>query len=96
MYSKTIWQKRFAKALACGYGAGNIRAVAQTLTDKPVKYVINTHYHFDHTANDAYFDAAFMTKESIPYATVPYDSFPRYLHRDHISQQQLTKFLSPY
>lgn len=21
---------------------------------------------------------------------------PRYLHRDHISQQQLTKFLSPY
>lgn len=78
MYSKTIWQKRFAKALACGYGAGNIRAVAQTLTltDKPVKYVINTHYHFDHTANDAYFDAAFMTKESIPYATVPYDSFP--------------------
>lgn len=42
MYSKTIWQKRFAKALACGYGAGNIRAYAQTLTDKPVKYVINT------------------------------------------------------
>lgn len=59
----------------CGYGAGNIRAYAQALTDKPVKYVINTHYHFDHTANDAYFDAAFMTKESIPYATVPYDSF---------------------
>ena len=71
MYSKTIWQKRFAKALTCGclladdefavmidcgYGAGNIRAYAQTLTDKPVKYVINTHYHFDHTANDAYFD----------------------------------------
>lgn len=58
-----------------GYGAGNIRAYAQTLTDKPVKYVINTHYHFDHTANDAYFDAAFMTRESIPYATVPYASF---------------------
>lgn len=110
MYSQTIWQKRFAKALACGcllvastfpaaparfpnmhsselagdklavmidcgYGAGNIRAYAQALTDKPVKYVINTHYHFDHTANDAYFDAVFMTKESIPYATVPYDSF---------------------
>lgn len=48
---------------------------AQTLTKKPVKYVINTHYHFDHTANDAYFDAAFMTAVSVPYATVPYDSF---------------------
>lgn len=58
-----------------GYGSGNIRAFAQTLTDKPVKYVINTHYHFDHTANDAYFDAAFMTAESVPYATVPYASF---------------------
>lgn len=64
-----------AVMIDCGYGAGNIREYAQSLTDKPVKYVINTHYHFDHTANDAYFDAAFMTKESIPYATVPYDSF---------------------
>lgn len=64
-----------AVMIDCGYGAGNIREYAQPLTDKPVKYVINTHYHFDHTANDAYFDAAFMTKESIPYATVPYDSF---------------------
>jgi TPR repeat protein len=59
----------------CGYGAGNIREFAQTLTSKPVKYVINTHYHFDHTASNAYFDAAFMTKESVPYATVPYNSF---------------------
>nr|WP_304151460.1 MBL fold metallo-hydrolase [Mitsuokella multacida] len=64
-----------AVMIDCGYGAGNIREYAQALTDKPVKYVINTHYHFDPTANDAYFDAAFMTKESIPYATVPYDSF---------------------
>ena len=64
-----------AVMIDCGYGAGNIRQYAETLTTKPVKYVINTHYHFDHTANDAYFDAAFMTAESIPYATVPYTSF---------------------
>ncbi|MCI2114737.1 MAG: MBL fold metallo-hydrolase [Acidaminococcus sp.] len=64
-----------AVMIDCGYGAGNIREFAQTLTAKPVKYVINTHYHFDHTANDAYFDAAFMTRESVPYATVPYNSF---------------------
>lgn len=66
---------RIAVMIDCGYGAGNIRDYAQTLTKKPVKYVINTHYHFDHTANDAYFDAAFMTAVSVPYATVPYDSF---------------------
>ena len=66
---------KIAVMIDCGYGAGNIREYAQTLTKKPVKYVINTHYHFDHTANDAYFDAAFMTAVSVPYATVPYDSF---------------------
>lgn len=64
-----------AVMIDCGYGAGNIRQYAQTLTSKPVKYVINTHYHFDHTANDAYFDAAFMTAESVDYATIPYASF---------------------
>lgn len=66
---------KLAVMIDCGYGAGNLRDYAQTLTKKPVKYVINTHYHFDHTANDAYFDAAFMTAVSVPYATVPYDSF---------------------
>lgn len=64
-----------AVMIDCGYGAGNIRQYAQTLTAKPVQYVINTHYHFDHTANDAYFDAAFMTPESVEYATIPYASF---------------------
>ncbi|MGN0949547.1 MAG: MBL fold metallo-hydrolase [Mitsuokella sp.] len=58
-----------------GYGAGNLRTYAESLCGKPVKYVINTHYHFDHTANDAYFDAAFMTPVSVNYATIPYNSF---------------------
>jgi predicted peptidase/glyoxylase-like metal-dependent hydrolase (beta-lactamase superfamily II) len=58
-----------------GYGAGNLRTYAEKLLGKPVPYVINTHYHFDHTANDSYFDAAFMTAASVPYATVPYASF---------------------
>jgi glyoxylase-like metal-dependent hydrolase (beta-lactamase superfamily II) len=52
-----------------GYGAGNIREYAQTLTKKPLRYVANTHLHFDHTANDGYFDKAFMsqgTKDGLP------------------------------
>lgn len=64
-----------AVMIDCGYGAGNIRKEAEKIAGKPVKYVINTHYHFDHTANDAYFDAAFMTAVSVPYATRPYASF---------------------
>lgn len=59
----------------CGYGAGNICSYAQSLTDKPVTSVINTHYHFDHTANDAYFDMAYMTEYTERYATIPYPSF---------------------
>jgi glyoxylase-like metal-dependent hydrolase (beta-lactamase superfamily II) len=52
-----------------GFGAGNIREYAQALTKKPLKYVANTHLHFDHTANDGYFDRAYMsagTKEGLP------------------------------
>jgi glyoxylase-like metal-dependent hydrolase (beta-lactamase superfamily II) len=29
-------------------------ATVKSLTDKPVKYVLNTHYHFDHTGGNAY------------------------------------------
>lgn len=64
-----------AVMIDCGYGAGNIRKEAEKIAGKPVKYVINTHYHFDHTANDAYFDPAFMSPISVPYATLPYASF---------------------
>lgn len=59
----------------CGYGCGNIREYAEKIAGKPVKYVINTHYHFDHTANNSYFDAVFMSSESVNYATKPYNSF---------------------
>ena len=59
----------------CGYGAGNIREYAQSLTSKPIKNVVNTHYHFDHTANDAYFDCAYMSPDSVANATIPNPSF---------------------
>lgn len=58
-----------------GYGAGNIREYAQSLTTKPLKNVVNTHDHFDHTANNCYFDCAFMSAETKPLATVPFPSF---------------------
>ena len=58
-----------------GYGAGNIREYAQSLTKKPLHNVVNTHDHFDHTANNCYFDCAFMSAESKPLATIPFESF---------------------
>jgi glyoxylase-like metal-dependent hydrolase (beta-lactamase superfamily II) len=37
--------------------------------------VANTHDHFDHTANDAYFDCAYMSAETAKKATTPFQSF---------------------
>lgn len=64
-----------ALAIDSGYGAGNIREFMQTLTEKPVRRIANTHHHFDHTANNSYFERAYMSKAGVPLATVPFPSF---------------------
>jgi Metallo-beta-lactamase superfamily len=56
-------------------GAGNIREYMKTLTKKPVRYVANTHDHFDHTANDSYFDRAYMSAYTKTKATIPSGTF---------------------
>lgn len=58
-----------------GYGAGDIRAYCQTLTEKPLSKIANTHHHFDHTANNSYFDLAYMSAATKPLATIPFPSF---------------------
>lgn len=58
-----------------GYGCGNIREYCETLIGKPVRWIANTHHHFDHTANNAYFDRAYMSAETAKYATTPFSSF---------------------
>jgi len=35
--------------------AEKIQAVLKSITDKPVRFIINTHYHGDHTGGNAYF-----------------------------------------
>ena len=58
-----------------GYGAGNIREYCKSLIGHDVPRIANTHHHFDHTANDGYFDLVYMAAESVPLATVPFPSF---------------------
>ncbi len=74
-YSYLFEGENEAVAIDTGYGAGNLREFLQTLTDKPVRNVINTHSHFDHTANNGYFEKAYMAHKAIPLATIPYASF---------------------
>lgn len=55
-----------AIAIDTGYGAGNLREYLEGLCGKPVRRVINTHYHFDHSANNPYFDIAYAGAEDAP------------------------------
>ena len=45
-----------------------IEAALKTISDKPVKYVINTHWHGDHTGGNAYWGktAALIAQENVP------------------------------
>ncbi|MGN0978443.1 MAG: MBL fold metallo-hydrolase [Faecousia sp.] len=74
-YSYLFEGQEEAVSIDTGYGAGNLREFLQTLTNKPVRNVINTHSHFDHTANNGYFEKAYMAYKAIPLATIPYASF---------------------
>lgn len=73
-----------AMVIDSGYGAGDIRAFCQTLTDRPVRCICNTHDHFDHTANNGRFELAYMSAETQPLATIPFASFDGiYFPRDY-------------
>jgi len=50
-------------AIDSGMGAGNIREFCQTLSDKPLYRVLNTHNHFDHTMNNYLFDVVYMSEK---------------------------------
>ena len=74
-YSYLLLGDDHGLSIDCGYGAGNIREYLESLGGKPVPWVANTHHHFDHSANNAYFDMAYMSEDTVPHVTIPYDSF---------------------
>lgn len=46
-----------------GHAAGNLREFCQSLTDKPIYRVLNTHNHFDHTMSNYQFDCVYMSEK---------------------------------
>lgn len=74
-FSYLVEGEKEALVIDSGYGCGNIRAYCQTLTRKPIYRIANTHDHFDHTANNQYFDCAYMSAATYPLATRPFPSF---------------------
>ena len=58
-----------------GCGAGNIRAFCQSLSDKPLYRLLNTHNHFDHTASNYLFDAVYMSEKCYKERCRPFADF---------------------
>lgn len=74
-YSYLVAGDKEALVIDSGYGCGNIRRFLQTVTEKPIYRIANTHHHFDHTANNCYFDCAYMSAYTKEHATIPKPSF---------------------
>lgn len=62
-------------AIDSGMGAGNIREFCQTLSEKPLYRLFNTHNHFDHTANNFLFDVVYMSHKSYEGRCQPFGDF---------------------
>ncbi len=62
-------------AIDSGMGAGNIREFCQSLSEKPLYRLLNTHNHFDHTANNYLFDAVYMSPKSYEGRCQPFGDF---------------------
>lgn len=58
-----------------GCGAGNIREFCQSLSDKPLYRLFNTHNHFDHTACNYLFDVVYMSEKCYAGRCQPFGDF---------------------
>lgn len=56
-----------AMLIDTGYGEGNLRAVVESITKKPIM-VLNTHGHYDHTGGNGCWSDAWMSKEAFSIA----------------------------
>ena len=63
-----------------GFGTENVQAFAQSLTDRPVSWAVNTHGHFDHTGGNGWFELAYMSAEAAEIAKTPYASKMKYTY----------------
>ena len=55
-----------AMLIDTGFGIGDLKGLVESITDKPV-YVVNTHFHGDHTLGNFQFDRVYIHKYDVPY-----------------------------
>lgn len=62
-------------AIDSGMGAGSIREFCQSLSDKPLYRLFNTHNHFDHMLNNYQFDVVYMSEKCYEGRCIPFGGF---------------------
>lgn len=73
--------------------AEELRAKIRRTTDEPIAYVVNTHYHGDHTFGNQYFsDAAIIAHEKSREALIKRDEGHRAMFRKFFGEDSLNDF----
>ena len=57
--------------------ADKIQAALKGITDKPVRFIINTHYHPDHTGSNEYFRSRRRSSRTTTYASASKPAVPQ-------------------
>jgi glyoxylase-like metal-dependent hydrolase (beta-lactamase superfamily II) len=65
-----------AMLIDTAYGIGDLKGLVETLTDKPY-FVVNTHFHGDHSMGNYQFDKVYCHKYDVPYLIQQFDPHAR-------------------
>jgi cyclase len=78
-----------------GYGpvARKLEAAIETISDRPVKYLLNTHWHGDHTGADAYFGkTAIIIAQENPRKRMQSGDDPAHMNRTDLLREIFPAF----
>lgn len=64
-----------------GFTVQDLRAFAESVAGRPVKMVVSTHGHFDHTAGNGWFPRVFMHANAVKNGQTPYASLDPSLYK---------------
>ena len=71
-YSYLLIGKESAILIDSGMSKRNLKEYCEEITNLPIKGVINTHGHFDHTGGNGWFEKAFLHPHAVERAKQPF------------------------
>jgi glyoxylase-like metal-dependent hydrolase (beta-lactamase superfamily II) len=86
--------KRRAFLVDSGWGIGNLRALAESLTDRPLA-VVHTHGHTDHVSGSYGFETVYVGRKDLPLLRRGYAKSVRRKHSEGFRELLLAQGCSP-